>query len=167
MTRFNTSTFASARRHASTTSPPPRYPFTLRGQISKLRQRYPSAEPVSLIGSFLILHEVTAFIPLLGLFAILQQTDSRAAAKAVDWIANDAKSDGYLHGALVESERKIERVGTYYGWFGYTKRRKGDDHLVEEPDKAQAITTKATQATANAIAAYLIIKVCMRYRTGL
>ncbi|KAL8366765.1 hypothetical protein RB595_008787 [Gaeumannomyces hyphopodioides] len=96
------------------TSPPPqqrlarvldRLPRPLRPYASRLR-----SAPLSHAAAFLVLHELTAVVPLLGLFALFHYTDLHVAPVA--WVA--ARYGPYVDEGLGRFERYFRRKG----WFG-------------------------------------------------
>lgn len=154
--------------------------------LAQLSQRTGVSLP-ALTGAFLVLHEVTAVVPVFlvywalralgvgaGLVTWLADTSSSAdSAHSVD-SANSADSSvpvdhestqqpaqaprwkQVIHGWYEEGARKVERVGRRYGCFGYEKGSKPG----EQPDgRAEAIVTHDAGAVADAIAAYVVVKV--------
>lgn len=118
-----------------------------RAYLAALRARYPAADPASLIASFLILHELTAVVPLALGFLGLRQLG--VGDGVTDWILAEAVQAvplsgasgaepreggaaltgagavGWLRGKLrtwvVAGEDQAERVGRRYGVLGYDK----------------------------------------------
>jgi hypothetical protein len=148
----------------------------------------------SLAIAFLILHELTAIIPLVILFFVFQSIGAGAAFVA--YLSGIAHKDpesresgdsawdwrGVLGGWVNEGQKRVERVGRRYGILGY--RKKGEEEfgdvvetaneLVEEAHSAGRDLTRraerpsgsggsggssAGEGVANAIAAYVVVKV--------
>jgi hypothetical protein len=65
--------------------------------------------PVSHIVSFLILHEITAIVPVLGLFGLFHYTNY----VPVDYVT------GYFHGHVDDGVARFERYFKRKGWFGF------------------------------------------------
>lgn len=137
----------------------------------QLKQRYPSADPPSLLVSFLLLHELTAIVPLAISFFSLRTLG--VGAGLVGWAvaessesegAEDSWAKGKLRGWVVEGERKAERVGRRYGAFGYSKET-ADEHsarrsqVAELPPPSQATPVNVSGDVANLVASYLLVKV--------
>lgn len=77
--------------------------------------------------SFAVLHELTAILPLIGLFWGFQATGlgGRIVHEIKD-LAREPGSEGWsLRNTLVEwvieGETRVDRVAARYGWFGYEK----------------------------------------------
>lgn len=145
---------------------------TLRSFISSLRARYPLADPPSLIASFLILHELTAIVPLFLGFCALKsagvgesllsytiesskdhQEDDWAAAKITKWVK--------------EGTEQGERVGRRYGVLGFEKESKSDREARKQLELTPNLDTEELRANslriggdvANLVAAYIAVKV--------
>lgn len=204
-------------RPYSTAPPPPdarpteRTPTPSLASSSRLAQSYPrlvrlsarTGVPLPSLGiSFLILHELTAIIPVVLLFWLFQsiglgvgllswikgaaELDSPAdGARAVDGGVEggsgaDPKQSGHakgwkglLRGWYDEAENKVERVGRRYGILGYEKRNSSassssatDPLLTGSSDQVHAVATAsrtrsstAAESVANAISAYVVVKV--------
>ncbi|EJT50982.1 hypothetical protein A1Q1_07776 [Trichosporon asahii var. asahii CBS 2479] len=158
--------------------------------LAQLSQRTGVSLP-ALTGAFLVLHEVTAVVPVFlvywmlhalgvgaGLVAWLADTSSSAdsADSADSSVPVDHESTQQpaqapqaprwkqvIHGWYEEGARKVERVGRRYGTFGYEKGSKPG----EQPDgRAEAIVTHDAGAVADAIAAYVVVKVSPRISTS-
>ncbi|KAL8362842.1 hypothetical protein RB601_008876 [Gaeumannomyces tritici] len=82
-----------------------RLPRPLHPYASRLR-----SAPLSHAAAFLVLHELTAVVPLLGLFALFHYTDLHVAPVA--WVA--ARYGPYVDEGLGRFERYFRRKG----WFG-------------------------------------------------
>ncbi|KAL8286691.1 hypothetical protein RQP46_004219 [Phenoliferia psychrophenolica] len=163
-------------RPASTGADPSSRPSLLSSYISTLRTRYPNADPASLIASFLILHELTAILPLgLGFWGL---KSLGVGERAVDWaLAEDATGaeEGWgkaeVRKWIGEGEEQAERIGRRYGVLGYDKETREERDLRKSLAKAEDGETvksvKAYHATgdvANLAAAYVAVKVLLPAR---
>lgn len=210
----------AVRLHSSTPPPPsaPTHksqptPTQLLAPSSRLAQSYPrlvqlsarTGVPLPSLGiSFLILHELTAIVPVVLLFWLFQsiglgvgllswikgaadvdeQTDvsytggavvDNSAGGAEDLPAHAAGWKGVLRGWYDEAELKVERVGRRYGILGYerpdssstapsvdsstTEVQSGAPLDVATTQRARSST--AAESVANAISAYVVVKVCL------
>jgi hypothetical protein len=148
--------------------------------LQRLHVLHPSVPLPTLVVSFGVLHELTAILPVVGLFYGLRSVGGGqavvdrmiAAERAV--AGADART---VEGWLEEGERKAERVGRRYGLFGFPKTAKEGDGQGAEGLRATAgdlaLPTTTTHATgslplsgkdlagdvANAVAAYMLTKV--------
>jgi hypothetical protein len=148
--------------------------------LQRLHVLHPSVPLPTLVVSFGVLHELTAILPVVGLFYGLRSVGGGqavvdrmiAAERAV--AGADART---VEGWLEEGERKAERVGRRYGLFGFPKTAKGGNGQGAEGLRATAgdlaLPTTTTHATgslplsgkdlagdvANAVAAYMLTKV--------
>lgn len=186
---------------------------------SRLARAYPrlvqlsarTGVPLPSLGiSFLILHELTAFIPLIlffylfqaigvgvGLLSWIRGTAGVEADTATNSTGNTEPATGAQHiggttgktetagagarwkgvvrGWYEEGEKRVERVGKKYGILGYDKLDKsisaaptGIDRAIGEAVSTEvgkdiqhsgATGSKAAEAVANAISAYVVVKV--------
>lgn len=122
----------------------------------------------SLILSFGILHEITAIVPLVGVFygartlgigervikSITYDNLSHSTTTDVHWLRE--KSRNWVD----EGDRWAGRVGRRYGIFGFEKQPLGTAALVA--DSAQ-ISSHVSGDVANAIVAYGVTKVRLTY----
>ncbi|GAA5834803.1 hypothetical protein JCM9279_007112 [Rhodotorula babjevae] len=174
------------------TTPPPRAkqrpwePY-----LARLRHDYPHADPPSLAIAFLALHELTALVPLVALFALFRHLALGTALVA--WVlahsdTDDGPQDGKGATAAVagwrgtardwlkEAEDKAERVGRRYGWFGWDKESR-DERVERKARLAQAVAEdgcaverssadqlRVSGDVANAAAAYLVVKALIPLR---
>ncbi|CAE6360997.1 unnamed protein product [Rhizoctonia solani] len=102
----------------------------------------------SLILSFGILHELTAIIPLIGVFfgaRALGAGDKTVELLPTEWVQ--------------EGEEWAGRVGRRYGVFGFDKKGKEKDSAVE--------TKVAIGDVANVVLAYAVVKAILPLRIGL
>jgi hypothetical protein len=126
--------------------------------VNRLKARYPHIAPSHLVASFLIFHEVTAVLPVLGFFALFQYTDVALGDRIASYCET---TDGTLHSWFAECQHKAARVGRHHGWFGFEKGSQAtNDDLGEEA------VLKATSTGANVVAAYLLVKLLLPVRLG-
>lgn len=107
----------SPRRTLSTPSPPPSTPKETHSRLRKLNDRLPSflhayttpllGAPVTHITSFLILHEITAVVPLFGLVAAFHYGD---------WILECGSGGSSGDSAFDEGTRRFGKWLTKKGW---------------------------------------------------
>lgn len=157
-------------------------PISTSSYLGSLRRRYPAADPPSLVISFLILHELTAIVPLSVLFGTFHYLG--LGAGIVAWTLAESESTistregreeatSSVQGAktkvrewISEGEEQAERLGRRYGWFGWEKEskeerveRKARQELDSTPKELSDESLKVTGDVANVAAAYLIVKV--------
>jgi Hypothetical protein FLILHELTA len=153
--------------------PPPRLPGRLKpytAAIQKLSLRTGTPLP-SLIISFGILHEVTAIVPLVGLYwgarvfgigdqmtAYLSPRKASQRHQPITEGLDDASSAGgwfneKLRKYTKEGERRVARVGAKYGILGFTKGQK-----ITEEDM-QRLGGRVASEVANGAFAYMVVKV--------
>lgn len=135
--------------------------------IIRLSARTGASVP-SLCASFLILHEITAIVPFIGVFyasrglgvgekvidLVLDNDENTTRASEPGWVR--AKTRQWVD----EGGRFAERVGGRYGIFGFEKRSPG---LVVSPTTddpaASSLKGKVVGDVANAVVAYGVVKV--------
>ncbi|EJD41769.1 hypothetical protein AURDEDRAFT_145981 [Auricularia subglabra TFB-10046 SS5] len=125
----------------------------------------------SLITSFAILHELTAVLPVVGLFFAARSLevgpravrvvedrtrDLAAAGGEQSWLLN--KSNQWLR----EGEAWAGRVGRRYGYFGYEKGAPPDAQAV-----GGSVGGHIAGDVANAVVAYAVTKALLPARIGL
>ncbi|CEQ42229.1 SPOSA6832_04017 [Sporobolomyces salmonicolor] len=157
--------------------------------LSALRQRYPSADPPSLLISFLILHELTAVLPLVALFsafhalglgAVIVAYSLQGDERDIDqgtldreqgrWTTERSKLT--IREWVSEGEHKAEKLGRRYGLLGWDKETREERELRKAQDKdTQGGERDLTQESlgvsgdvANAVAAYLTVKALLPLR---
>lgn len=114
----------------------------------------------SLIVSFAVLHELTAIVPLVGVFFASRHLalGERVVGHVIRSDTLHDQPDGWLNGHLRqwidEGEHWAERVGRRYGVFGFSKGQPPSDET--RPGQA---STKIAGDLANAILAYGTVKV--------
>lgn len=126
----------------------------------------------SLALSFGILHELTALVPLVGLFFAFQAAD--VGTGIVRWAGEvSADEEGIRWRSTVrdwlgEGERRVDKVARRYGLFGYDEGTKAGVAAVEEGEiveEARQLVGRADRGSktaadvTNAIAAYVLVKV--------
>ncbi|THV05143.1 hypothetical protein K435DRAFT_826626 [Dendrothele bispora CBS 962.96] len=121
----------------------------------------------SLILSFGILHELTAIVPLVGIFygartlgigervitAVIQQEPTSEDGSTVRWMKQQFRA------WVEEGEGKVERVGRRYGLFGFEKGAEG-----AAPESFR--TGRIAGDVANAVVAYGATKALLPVRIG-
>ena len=151
--------------------------------LQRLHVLHPSVPLPTLVVSFGVLHELTAILPVVGLFYGLRSVGGGQAV--VDRMIAAERAVGGAEARTVErwleeGERKAERVGRRYGFFGFPKTVKGagqgQEGLLATAGDVAASTTTTTTTTqavgalpvsskdlagdvANAVAAYMLTKV--------
>lgn len=125
----------------------------------------------SLLASFLVLHELTALVPLVVLFYLFSALGAGSAF--LHWLHSIAKTatgeeveEGpfasaahVVRGWYDEGARRVERVGRRYGLFGFEKGSKADGD--------GTVGREAAGAVADAVAAYVVVKVSRIFGGGL
>lgn len=151
----------------------PARPSPLARARESLRTRYPHLDPASLVTSFLVLHELTAIVPLfLGFYALktLGVGEQIVHAVAVDDTAPGERGwwQGKMAGWVQEGDKQAEAIGRRYGAFGFEKetreQREARKSLAVTEMDAGAAVPGGTAArlggdVANLVAAYLLVKV--------
>jgi hypothetical protein len=131
-----------------------------KGTLTQLSARTGASVP-SLFASFLVLHEVTAIVPFIGVFYA-----SRALGIGESVVSSVVKStedgDGWTQVKarqwMTEGEQMAERVGRRYGIFGFEKKSKSD-HGSSVDDIPLAPSSHIAGEVANVIVAYGVVKV--------
>ncbi|KAI5475937.1 hypothetical protein MNV49_000712 [Pseudohyphozyma bogoriensis] len=179
-------TSSSSYTNASKPQTPPSKRAFLSAYISTLRSRYPLVDPASLIASFLIIHELTAIVPLgVGFWGL---KTLGVGEKAVEYILDDEKGGVLVEreggeetwlkrGAkrwVVEGEKRAEGIGRRYGLFGYEKesreerverrKRENEGEGAVEGDVPTTTGYAVSGDVANLAVAYVLVKVLMPVR---
>lgn len=138
---------------SSSTSPRPQKSF-IATVIGRLRQKHPHIEPASLIASFLVLHEITAVLPLFALFATLRHLE---AGDAVFHNTKNALEGTWAEKWIAEAESKASRMLKN----GYLASNPQDRQHPAESNQKNRIQSsdKLGGALADAAASYILIKV--------
>lgn len=141
---------------SSSTSPPRPSRFSsYMPRLNALASRTGVPLP-SLIVSFAVLHELTAILPLLGLFWGFQVTGAGGRIikgikeLAVEEHQQDAhQEEGSKSGWsgmarkklvewVIEGETRVDRIAAKYGWFGYDKGKQGRRIVVSSSSSSEA-----------------------------
>ncbi|KAF7555537.1 hypothetical protein G7046_g6529 [Stylonectria norvegica] len=101
-------------------------------RLQKYTNRLRNA-PISHVVSFLILHEITAVVPVIGLFGLFHYTEHVPVSYMT------AHFGGYVHDGVVRFEKYFKRKG----WFGFGK----DDGL----EQASVLSMNSTEQSDNAM----------------
>lgn len=138
-------------------------------RLAQLAQRTGVPLP-TLAVSFLVLHELTAVVPVVGLYYLFSALG--AGAGVVGWLvsvgggdadapshwaagnAADDKEKGWthtVHSWSSEGLARAEKVGRRYGLFGFEKGSK--------PGDGASVGAGAAGVLADAVAAYVVVKV--------
>lgn len=142
--------------------------------IAQLRAKYPSADGPSLVAAFLVLHELTAVVPLFAGFWACRLLG--VGASLVGWAIAESETGEEPSWAqrkvktwVGQGENQAERLGRRYGVFGFEKetreerqsRRAAND---DTQDVAMSVGTHSIGGdVANLVAAYLAVKVRSRF----
>ncbi|KAK3373621.1 hypothetical protein B0T24DRAFT_649486 [Lasiosphaeria ovina] len=134
-----------------------RLPPSLQKYTSRLR-----GAPVTHVAAFLILHEVTAVVPVLGLFGLFHYTDAVPTGYVME----------HYGGAVREGVGRFERYFTRKGWFGFggsggdtaaVAAAGGSDGAVEDAD-ADAVLRNLESGGAAAPGKYkIVVEVALAY----
>lgn len=130
--------------------------------VALLRQKYPLADPPSLIASFLILHELTAIVPLGIGFLALKQLE--VGESVVNWAVNDTVNPTWATTTVTnwvsQGRDQAERIGRRYGTFGFEKETKeAKEERTRSIDNLPGPRSIAGGDVANLVASYLLVKV--------
>ncbi|OCF76509.1 hypothetical protein I204_02205 [Kwoniella mangroviensis CBS 8886] len=176
-----------------TTSPTPPHPVSSK---SPLIQRYaPSLHSLSvktgvplpsLVLSFMVLHEITAILPIFLIYWIFSTLG--VGLGMVRWIMDVGHLDvddststqesgedrsvikRWIRDWYVEGENRIGKIGKRYGIFGYTKvdkdkNNEDQDGIAQEVKVVDARSgSGAASKVADAIAAYVVVKALLPLR---
>jgi hypothetical protein len=150
--------------------------FEPRGRFARYRQSLAAistrtgAPLPSLILSFGILHELTAIVPLIGIFygARTMGVGERVICSIIEDKNNSSNTEGVsqldyakqkMKAWVEEGDRWAIRIGRRYGIFGYKKREPGIKDNLEEMAK---VSGHLAGDVANAVFAYGATKVSTR-----
>lgn len=140
--------------------------------LAKLQTRYPNVSPSalpSLTVAFLVLHEVTAIVPLVLAFFVLRE--SGAGEGLVSW-AREATSGppseeglggkverSVLAKAVGDAQDKTERLARHYGWFGFPKgKKRAEEPAQGDTDVDETLSRRFSGDVANLVGSYLVVK---------
>jgi hypothetical protein len=120
----------------------------------------------SLAISFLILHELTAVLPVIGFYFLFSSLGTglgiiewlnRTTTSSVDGQEGNERGEGGWKGVVKgwydEGQGKVGRVGRRYGLWQ-------DENLDIDDGGSSTVSSKAGEGVANAVAAYVVVKVC-------
>ncbi|PWN37673.1 seryl-tRNA synthetase [Meira miltonrushii] len=147
-----------------------------RRSLDSVRQaaKRSGTDPASMVVSFMILHELTAILPLIAIFYILCALGT--GASVMQWLldASDKQSgqeSGMMTGMraslrdyIQEGMQRAERYGRKKGWFGFEKGSQVQDVEVDAQIKASPNAEAIAGTFANAVAAYAITKALLPVR---
>lgn len=150
--------------------------LSLQPYITKLRSQYPSADLASLVASFIVLHEVTAIVPLFAGFWACRAAG--VGLGLVTWAAattnenepdQQESSDNWIQHKfrtwIQQGQLKAERIGKHYGVLGYEKQTKEQRQQDVEYEPGNITSTLPSQLigsdAANLVAAYIGVKVSL------
>ncbi|KAI6116015.1 hypothetical protein F5141DRAFT_1212621 [Pisolithus sp. B1] len=124
----------------------------------------------SLALSFAVLHELTAIIPLAGIFFASRQLGlgERVVGQFVhnDEVRNDPSwLNDHMGQWFDEGERWAERVGRRYGFFGFSKGQPPVSAV--DDNQPRRVSSVIAGDAANAIFAYGMVKALLPVRVGL
>ncbi|KAN0060782.1 Serine--tRNA ligase, mitochondrial [Thecaphora frezii] len=132
-------------------------------------------DPASMVASFLVLHELTAIVPLVVLFYLLSALGAGEAV--LQWLqggeeaTGEARDEadwmgGYVRGWIQEGMSRAERYGRKNGYFGFDKEAASDDAEARGETSAGLPSGELAGAFANAVAAYALVKALLPLRLG-
>ncbi|WVO15660.1 hypothetical protein L204_103320 [Cryptococcus depauperatus] len=149
--------------------------------LDRLSQR--SGVPLHSIAlSVLILHEITAFLPLIGFYYLFASMG--AGAGLVAWISelgsqqttkqkseeSQAEWKLWVKDWYDEGTKRVDRMGKKYGILGYEKQETyehGSSGNTAETLMVKSSSVNAAEKVANAIAAYVLVKALLPLRIGI
>ncbi|KAG1829875.1 hypothetical protein EV424DRAFT_1379869 [Suillus variegatus] len=106
----------------------------------------------SLVVSFAILHELTAIVPIVGIFYTARGLGADGSIDGQYWVNTRLRSWG---------EKWAGRVGRRYGVFGFEKGK------VVDQTQARELSGKLAGDVANAVLAYGAVKALLPVRIGI
>lgn len=165
----------------STSSSPPPQPksrfSSYTNALKALSKRTGTPLP-SLILSFGIVHELTALIPLVGVFytsralgigegiirTVVADTETNATSGEEGYEGAVRWGKVKVRGWVEEGDKWAERVGRRYGVFGYEKRRPGEEEVYSDSESGNR--HRIAGDVANAVVAYGVTKALLPVRIG-
>jgi seryl-tRNA synthetase len=118
-------------------------------------------DAASMVVSFLILHELTAIIPLILIFYLLGFFG--VGEQVMNWLLQVSEDDSsarqWLRGKINEGMQRAESYGRKKGFFGFEAHSSGEI-------RATATTSMLVGTFANVVAAYAITKALFPLRIG-
>ncbi|KAI0644906.1 hypothetical protein C8Q79DRAFT_1001538 [Trametes meyenii] len=172
----------------SSTMPKPSRFAPYKEALAAISQRTRTPLP-SLVFSFAVLHELTAILPVVGLFygaralgvgeGIVRavappqgetESNPEGAPSALFMRLRDTWAGARFKDWMVEGKVRVERVGRRYGWFGFEKGSRTDGTSLEART-AQAesalVSGRIAGDVANAVVAYALTKALLPLRIAL
>ena len=119
-----------AQRRTSATTPPTTRASKILSKLPPSLQRYTTRlrrAPLSHVVAFLILHEITAVVPLLGLFGLFHYT----AYAPADYVTE------HWGGYVGDGVRRFEKYFRRKGWFGFGAEDPASMGAESEGDSAE------------------------------
>ncbi|KAI0687290.1 hypothetical protein C8Q76DRAFT_635418 [Earliella scabrosa] len=155
-----------------------------RQALAAISQRTRTPLP-SLLVSFAVLHELTAIVPLAGLFfsaralgvgegvvaALVPRPGAETASTGFTAHVRDSWVGERFREWMVEGETRAERVGRRYGWFGFEQGSKPvalspEERATHTPESV-LVSGKIAGDVANAVVAYAMTKALLPIRIGM
>lgn len=138
---------------------------TLQSAVDRIRRASEKSgtDFASMVISFLILHELTAILPLILLFYLfgLLGVGEQVMAWLMQVSDDESGVRGWLRGKINEGMQKVERYGRKKGLFGFEA---GTSEEIQ--DNSIKSTSALVGTFANAVAAYAITKALFPLRIG-
>jgi hypothetical protein len=134
-----------------------------REALTKLSVRTGASVP-SLVASFLVLHEVTAIVPFVGVFfasrafgvgetVVQAATENQGVDSETGWVQDKTRQ------WVDEGGQMAERLGRRYGLFGFEKRGSSSVDEANDPTSPRELGDKIAGDVANIVVAYGVTKV--------
>ncbi|WVQ83943.1 hypothetical protein IAT38_006087 [Cryptococcus sp. DSM 104549] len=144
--------------------------------LSNLSER--TGVPLTSLGvSFLVLHEITAALPLAAIYFLFASFGFGAGL--VSWVSEVGHEEaageeggldfkGVVKGWYDEGYKRVDRVGKKYGILGYKKvvNEDGEGSAEDRTELVKQEGSKAAERVADAIAAYVVVKATLPLRIG-
>jgi seryl-tRNA synthetase len=148
-------------------------PSNRKTAIEKVRKMAQSSgtDPASMVASFFILHELTAILPLVLIFYLLQATDM--GDQVMSWLLEVSDTSGeeergaraWLREKIKEGAVRAEKYGRRKGYFGFEESTSNDIHTTTE-SQTELSPASLAGTFANVVAAYAITKALFPLRIG-
>ncbi|UZJ57401.1 hypothetical protein CBS101457_006721 [Exobasidium rhododendri] len=127
-------------------------------------------DPASMVVSFFVLHELTAILPLILIFYLLEVTD--VGDQVMNWLlevsetgGEEGGAKGWLRDKINEGALRAEKFGRRKGYFGFEEASSIEaDGTGGKPSTISS--SKLVGTFANAVAAYAITKALFPLRIG-
>lgn len=151
-------------------------PSLFRRSLDSVRQaaKRSGTDPASMVVSFMVLHELTAILPLIAIFYILCALGT--GASVMQWLLDASHTQSGQESGMMASLRaslrdyiqegmqRAERYGRKKGWFGFEKGSEIKDVEIDAQNKASPNAEAIAGTFANAVAAYAITKALLPVR---